>query len=46
MHDTLLQSISTTLTLLHSWPPSICCIWFIINVTIIKLSNVVIIKLI
>ena len=38
--------ISTTVTLLHNWLLFICCIWFLITVTIIKLSNIVVIKLI
>ena len=46
MHNTLLWSISTTVALLRRWPHLICCIWFLITFTIIKLSNVIIVKLI
>ena len=41
MHDTLLWSISTTATLLHNWSLFICCIRFLITVTIIKRSIIV-----
>ena len=34
MHDTLLRSIGTTVTLLHDWPLFLCCIWFIVTAPI------------
>ena len=41
MHGTLLQSITTTVILLHNWP---LFLWVLITFAIIKLGNVVIIK--